>query len=399
MTEETHEGDPGVGPEEDFETLLEQGMGDPAVFDPGDVMEAVITQITNDWTFIDFGGKADGYIATAEFFNPDGEITVKQGETIQAFFLPSPHHKMRFTTRLTAETAEPDRLEEVYRSNIPLEGVVEKEIKGGFAIRITGSTRAFCPYSQMAIHRISDAGRFIGKNLTFRIIQYEKGGRNIVVSRRAILEAEREEAKNALRKTLKEGMTVRGTITAIAAFGAFVDVGGLEGLIPVSHVSWGRVEDIRAVLQIGQAVDVIAKRLDWENDKFSFSVKEAQADPWQDVSAKYPEGSTHTGTVARMAPFGAFVTLEPGVDGLLHISELKKENQIHHPREVIEENQAIEIKIGRVDVKQRRLSLELPTEGTQETEYQEFLAAKPSSTGLGTLGDLLRAKMDEKKGG
>lgn len=388
--------------DEDFEALLEQGMGDPAVFNPGDRMEAAVTQVTKDWTFIDFGGKSDGYIGTNEFMDPEGGITVKEGDTVRAFFLPSTQHPMRFTTRLTVEAGQTDPLtdylEEAFHSGIPLDGVIEKEIKGGFAVKIAGNMRGFCPYSQMAIHRVDDPHDYIGRSLTFKIIQYEKGGRNIVVSHRAILEQQREEAKKVLKKTLRQGMTVRGAITNIAPFGAFVDVGGLEGLIPISEISWGRVEDIHELLRLGQEVDVVAKTLDWQHDKLSFSLKEAMADPWETVPVKYPEGSTHSGTVAHLAPFGAFVTLEPGVDGLLHISELGKEKHIHHPKEVLTDNQAIEVKISRVDRKGRRLSLELPTKDSRHSkEYKKYVKSDQVSGAMGTLGDLLGAKMDEKK--
>jgi small subunit ribosomal protein S1 len=384
--------------EESFETLLESGGGHPAVFDPGDEVTAVITQISKEWTFVDFGGKADGYIETQEFLTREGEITIQPGDTVSAFFLPSPSHNMRFTTRLAAESAETDRLEAVYQSNIPLEGVVEREIKGGFAVKVAGNTRVFCPYSQMTRHKVQDPGQYIGQRLTFKITQYEKGGRNIVVSRRAILEEEGEKAKKTLRNELQEGMMVKGTITAVAPFGAFVDIGGLEGLIPISEVAWGRVEDVHGLLQAGQEVDVVAKSLDWENDRLSFSLKEAQTDPWQNVADKYPEGSTHAGIVARLAPFGAFVTLEPGIDGLLHISELGKEKRIHHPKEVLAENQAIEVKIGRVDERHRRLSLEVPAKGSrQQDEFEKYMADDRGSGSMGTLGEILQAKMAEKK--
>jgi small subunit ribosomal protein S1 len=384
--------------EETFETLLASGGSDLAVFDPGDEVTAVITQISKEWTFIDFGGKSDGYIGTHEFVTPEGEMTIQPGDMVNAFFLPSPSHSMRFTTRLAVESAETDRLEAVFQSNIPLEGVVEREIKGGFAVKVAGNTRAFCPYSQMTLRKVQDPDRHIGQRLTFKIIQYEKGGRNIVVSHRAILEEEREKAKNTLRNELQEGMMVKGTITALAPFGAFVNIGGLEGLIPISDVAWGRVEDIHSLLQVGQEVAVVAKNLDWDHDRLSFSLKEAQTDPWQNVADKYPEGSTHTGTVARLAPFGVFVTLEPGIDGLLHISELGKEKKIHHPKEVLAENQAIEVKIAQVDEKHRRLSLEVPAKGSsQQDEYEKYMAEDRGSGAMGTLGDILQTKMAEKE--
>jgi len=388
--------------EEDFEALLNQGMGAPVHFNPGEKVEGVVTQITKEWVFIHVGGKSDGYIVAREFLDDEGNITIREGDTISACFLSSRNNEMRFTTRLTDDTTGTEHLEEAYRSGIPVEGRVEREIKGGFEVKIGGNIGAFCPYSQMGLHRVEDTGQYIGQHVTCRIMEYGKKGRNIVVSNRAILEEERQKQKEALRESLEEGMTVSGEIVSIRKFGAFVDIGGLEGLIPISEVSWDRGEDINEALAIGQKVDVAIKKLDWENDKFSFSLKELQPDPWENMGLKYPEGSIHKGTVSRLAPFGAFVTLEPGIDGLVHISELGRGKRINHPREVLEEKQAIEVKVARVDENERRLSLALVSED-QDSEgmdyYRKHMAAsgKKGSGSLGTLGDILRAKMDEKK--
>ena len=196
-------------------------------------------------------------------------------------------------------------------------------------------------------------------------------------------------------------MKVSGEITSIRKFGAFVDIGGIEGLIPISEISWGRVEDINSSLSVGQKVDVAIKKLDWENDKFSFSLKEILPDPWNNIALKYTEGSTHKGKVARLVPFGAFVTLEPGIDGLVHISELGKGKRISHPREVLEENQTIEVRIAGLDAEEKRLSLEmvLDEEDSEEIDsYKKHVAERgeKSSGSLGTLGDILRAKLDKK---
>ena len=197
-------------------------------------------------------------------------------------------------------------------------------------------------------------------------------------------------------------MTVSGDITSIEKFGAFVDIGGIEGLIPISEISWGRVEDINGSLSVGQKVDVAIKKLDWGNDKFSFSLKEILPNPWDDIGLKYPEGSSHTGKVVRLAPFGAFVTLEPGIDGLVHISELGKGKRINHPREVLEENQTIEVKISRVDEEEKRLSLAMVSneqDSEDSASYKKYMAgtSKKSSGSFSTLGDILRAKMEENK--
>ena len=387
-------------PEDNFEELLNQSIVDPVFFNPGEKVEAVITTVTKDGVFIDLGGKTEGYVAVNEFMDDENNITIKEGDTINAYFLSSRNNEMLFTTRLSGDTTGNEHLEDAYRNRIPLEGLVEKEIKGGFEVKIAGNIRAFCPYSQMGLHRVKNSDQYIGQNLTFKIIEYSEKGRNIIISNRTVLEEDRQKQKDALMESLEEGMTVSGEITSIQKFGAFVDIGGIEGLIPISEISWGRVEDINGSLSVGQKVDVAIKKLDWEDDKFSFSLKEILPDPWNDVGLRYPEGSGHKGTVSRLAPFGAFVTLEPGIDGLVHISELGKGKRIHHPREVLEENQSIEVKIVKVAEAEKRLSLALVSneQGSEEIDYKKYMAPdsrKPSES-FSTLGDILRAKMEKK---
>lgn len=389
-------------PEDNFEELLNQSIVDPVFFNPGEKVEAVITTVTKDGVFIDLGGKTEGYVAVNEFMDDENNITIKEGDTISAYFLSSRNNEMLFTTRLSGDTTGNEHLEDAYRNRIPLEGLVEKEIKGGFEVKIAGNIRAFCPYSQMGLHRVKNSDQYIGQDLTFKIIEYSEKGRNIIISNRTVLEEERQKLKDALMESLEEGMTVSGEITSIQKFGAFVDIGGIEGLIPISEISWGRVEDINGSLSVGQKVDVAIKKLDWGNDKFSFSLKEILPNPWDDIGLKYPEGSSHTGKVVRLAPFGAFVTLEPGIDGLVHISELGKGKRINHPREVLEENQTIEVKISRVDEEEKRLSLAMVSneqDSEDSASYKKYMAgtSKKSSGSFSTLGDILRAKMEENK--
>ena len=204
------------------------------------------------------------------------------------------------------------------------------------------------------------------------------------------------------RETLSEGMTVRGTITSIRDFGAFVSIDGIEGLIPISEIAWGRVAEIGEFLSVGQEVEVVIKRIDWENDRFSFSLKDTLADPWDKVVEKFPVGSYHKGVVARLMPFGAFVTLGEGVDGLIHISRLGAGKRISHPREVVKEGEKVEVKIEAVDRESKRLSLTLADVSREEEEAAVTLetfrkSAEEGPKGMGTLGDLLKAKMERKK--
>jgi small subunit ribosomal protein S1 len=388
--------------EESFAELFERSATKTGRLEPGEKVEARILKISAEWVFLDTGRKGEGVLDKKELLDADGNLTVKEGDVITAWFLSSSNNEMRFTTRLGTGAAGSAQLEEAWRNAIPVEGFVEKVIKGGYEVKIGGSVRAFCPFSQISLGRVEDNAQFVGQHLPFRITEYGENGRNIVVSHRALLEEERMRQREKLRETLSEGMTVRGTVTSIREFGAFVAVDGVEGLIPISEIGWGRVEEIGDVLSVGQAVEVVIKRLDWANDRISFSLKETLADPWGRVVEQYPVGSYQKGVVARLAPFGAFVTLGAGVDGLIHISRLAAGKRINHPREVVKEGERVEVKIEAVDRENRRLSLSLAELGREEEEAAETMeiyrkGAEEGPKGLGTLGDLLKKKMEGKR--
>ena len=285
-------------------------------------------------------------------------------------------------------------MENAYQSGIPVDGTIEKEIKGGFEVKLPGNLRAFCPFSQTGLRQTEPAD-LIGQSLPFKISQFSERGRNIVVSHRAILDEEREQLRVGLRETLKEGMVVKGTVTNIRDFGAFLDIGGIEGLLPISEVSYGRVEDINDILTLGQELEVAVKRIDWDNNKFSFSLRDTQADPWKKVGSIYQVGQQYPGKVSRLAQFGAFVTLEDGIDGLLHISKLGDGQRIRHPQDVVSVGQQIEVLVEKIDQDERRISLALAGNKDEavETSYNDQPAA---STGLGTLGDLLKASQQKR---
>jgi small subunit ribosomal protein S1 len=272
---------------------------------------------------------------------------------------------------------------------------VEQEIKGGYEVRLAGGVRAFCPFSQLGLRRQENPQEAVGQTLSFKLTEFRDKGRSIVVSHRAILEEERRRLRERLRRTLREGMVVRGTVTGLREFGAFVDIGGIEGLLPVSEAGWGRTADISRVLQVGQEVEVAIKALDWEKERFTFSLRARLADPWEKVGTKYVAGSTHTGTVARLATFGAFVTLEAGVDGLLHISKLGEGRRINHPREVLKEGQQLAVTIDEIDRAQRRISLSPASLRAQEADAAAYVNRPPAS--MGTFGELLKAGIDQKQ--
>lgn len=382
--------------EESFADMFEASLSQVGQqLEPGKKIEATILQIGKDWSFLDVGQKGEGVLATAELLDSDGEVQFAVGDKISAYFMSRTGGELRFTTKIGGGGSGTEQLENAFQSGIPVEGRIEKEIKGGFEVKLTGNVRAFCPFSQSGMRQAEPAD-LIGESLSFKITQFSERGRNIVVSHRAILDEEREQLRASLRDTLKEGMVVKGTVTNILNFGAFVDIGGIEGLLPISEISYGRVEDVNEVLSVGQELEVAVKKIDWDNNKFSFSLRETQANPWNKVGSLYKVGGSYPGKVSRLAQFGAFVTLEDGVDGLLHISKLGEGQRIRHPQDVVSVGQQLQVVIEKIDQEERRIGLALKAgaEEPQETSYSEQPAAV---SGLGTLGDLLKASQQKKE--
>jgi len=256
-----------AGDEKSFAELLDESGMDEGWLKPGQRVEAMIVKITPEWVFIDVGGKHEGYLDRREFLDSEGNVTVKEGETVRAYFLSSQHNEKLFTTKVSSGEASRTFLADAAHSGIPVEGLVEKEVKGGFEIRVAGDVRGFCPFSQMGLFRVATPVDWIGKRLNFRIIEYGERGRNIVVSHRALLEEEQAKQKEVLKETLREGMTVKGTVVSLQKFGAFVDLGGVQALIPISEIAWEHVGDIAEKLTLGQEVEAAILRLDWEQDR------------------------------------------------------------------------------------------------------------------------------------
>jgi small subunit ribosomal protein S1 len=371
---------------------------------PGQKIKASIVGISGESIFLDTGGKSEGILNASELLTGDPETDPAVGQILEVYFLTAKGGSQLFTISI-GSGKNTEHLEEACRSGIPVEGLVKEEIKGGFEITLGGSIRAFCPYSQMGLRRVEDAAaEYIEKRLNFLITRFEENGRNIVVSARAILEEERERLRDSLKETLAEGDNLTGTITSIREFGAFVDIGGVDGLVPISEIGWSRVENINDYYAVDQKVSVMVKKLDWDNNRITLSIKETLDNPWETAADQLSPGQVITGTVARLAQFGAFVTIAEGVDGLVHISKLGKGRRINHPREVLEEGQEIEVMVEDIDTVERRISLK-PTDyvSAEDDERSEQKLVenfqhdrKKQSSTLGTLGDLLQAKLAEK---
>ena len=241
---------------------------------PGQKIEATVVRIAREWIFLD----------------AEGNLTVAEGDRVQVYFLSEKNNERLFTAKVSGG-AVAGHLDEACQNGIPVEGTVTGETKGGFEVRFSGSVRAFCPFSQMEMRRIENSEEYIGKKFAFRITKFGEHGKNIVVSRRALLEEERAQQKEGLQESLAVGQTVKGVITSIRDFGAFVDIGGIEGLIPVSEIAWGRIEDIHERLAVGQEVSVTVLKLDWDQDRYSFSLKDSLPNPWEEIGGMFPEGS------------------------------------------------------------------------------------------------------------
>lgn len=393
--------------EESFADLFKADEGKKIKkINPGQKVTAKVVGVSPESTFIDVGGKSEGVINTSEFTDNAGNISVEVGDNVEVYYLQNKNQTKLFTTKI-GSGSDISHLEEACRSGIPVEGSVKAEIKGGFEITLGGNNRAFCPFSQMSLRRVEDpAAEYVGKSMVFLITRLEENGRNIVVSGRAVEEEARAELREKLVETLAEGQTIPGIITSIRDFGAFVDIGGVDGLIPISEIGWSRVERVDEHFTVGQKVEAIVKSIDWDKDRISLSYKETLQDPWDDAVAKFSVGSTVQGKVVRLAQFGAFVNLMEGVDGLIHISKLGAGKRINHPREVIEVEQEIEVMIDGIDSDTRRISLApsdyVSTESEEEKERSSFKSyeskqkSQKSSSPMGHLGQLLQAKLAEK---
>jgi len=383
-----------------FAELFEQSFKKPSRLEPGQKVEAVIVKITDDWVFLDLGDKSEGCLDRKELLDADGNLTVAEGDRVNAYFLSSESNERIFTTKVSGGAAGNQHLEDAFHSRIPVEGVAEKEIKGGYEIKIAGSVRGFCPFSQMGLRRADNSQDVIGKKLLFKITEYRDNGRSLVLSNRKVLEEERERIREELKKTLTKDMVLKGTVISLRPFGAFVDIGGVEALLPISEVGWNRIEDLNSALSPGQELEVKVLELDWEKNRISVSLKAALPDPWLQLRARFPEESCHTGTVAHLAPFGAFVTLAPGIDGLIHISQLGQGKRINHPREVLAEGQAIEVRVVKIDMENKRLSLAFASASPQEQEEDDFrqYAEKQPAGKSGSPGTMGAALLKARKG-
>lgn len=347
------------GQEESFAELFEKDSKIPSRLEPGQKITSTIVSISGDFVYVSLGGKSEGVIDISELRDEEGKSTVNVGDRIESYFVAVQGGLKRLTTlRHGLSTLSLKEIRDAFEAGLPVSGKVVKELKGGFEVNV-GKIRCFCPFSQIDSRGYRDTIVYIGETFSFKVLEFQEDDRNVILSRRALLEEEQEAMVEALKKQLSVGMDISAKVRSIQSFGVFVDLGGIDGLIPISEIGWGKIDNIQEILQPGSEVTVRIIALDWEKERLTLSLKALQPDPFLSAAERYPVDSLVRGTIVRLAPFGVFVNLEPGIDGLVHISKLGAGRRIKHPKEVVAVGQTVDAYVQDVDANNRRISLSM----------------------------------------
>ena len=363
---------------EDFESLLAESYSDnPAT--EGSVVKGRIVSIENDFAIIDVGLKTEGKIAVKEFAQPGKTSEVKVGDTVEVY-LERIENAMgeAVLSRDKARREEAwTRLEQMSNSNERVEGVIFGRVKGGFTVDLGGAV-AFLPGSQVDVRPIRDVGPLMNVSQPFQILKMDRRRGNIVVSRRAIMEETRAEQRSELVQNLAEGQVVEGVVKNITDYGAFVDLGGIDGLLHVTDIAWKRVNHPSDVLQVGQTLKVQIIRINPETQRISLGMKQLDKDPWEVVTERYPIGAKVKGKVTNITDYGAFVELEDGIEGLIHVSEMSWTKKNVHPGKILSTSESVEVQVLDIDSAKRRISLGLKQ--TQKNPWEAFADKFPTGT-------------------
>ncbi len=361
---------------DDFAALLDESLG-RGDFQEGTVVKGLVAAIEKDFAIIDVGLKTEGRIPVKEFgVDDDGKPTLKVGDTVEVF-LERVENALgeAVISREKARREEAwTRLEGVYAKNEPVMGAIVGRVKGGFTVDLGGAS-AFLPGSQVDIRPVRDVGPLMGREQPFAILKMDRPRGNIVVSRRAILEEARAEQRTELVSQLVEGEVREGVVKNITDYGAFVDLGGIDGLLHVTDMSWKRVSHPSQVLAVGDTVKVQIVKINPETQRISLGMKQLQSDPWDGVEAKYPVGAKFKGRITNITDYGAFVELEAGVEGLVHVSEMSWTKKNVHPGKIVSTSQEVEVVVLDVDASKRRVSLGLKQ--AMQNPWEEFLEKHP----------------------
>ncbi len=344
-------------PEENFAELLSEEI---KTISSGEVVTGKVLRVDDDTVIVDIGYKSEGVVPVAEFTGPDGQVKVQPGDEVQVLVerLRTPDGLVKLSYRRLQRQKAWEKIEKASKEGTALEAYVLERIKGGFAVDIDG-LRAFLPFSQAFLKTPKQPEELVGSTIRVSVISSSRKKNNIVVSRKVVLEKELEEKKKALLESLEEGQVREGVVKSITDYGVFVDLGGVDGLLHVSDISWGRVKHPSNYFKVGDQIKVKVIKYDREKQKIALGIKQLTPDPWENVGEKYPLSTKVQGKVVSLTDFGAFVELEPGVEGLIHVSELSWTKRVRHPRDVLSEGDVVEVVVIGIDEENRRISLSL----------------------------------------
>ena len=342
--------------EEDFMQMLEESE---RTVKPGEIVRGRVVKIGQEVVTVDIGYKSEGHIPLGEFRTRDGRITVAEGDEIEVYFDAADTEQEGIVlSRAKAEQLRVWRdIENAYTNKTPIEGHIVGKVKGGLKVDI--GVAAFLPGSHVDLRPVRDLDRYVGKRGHFAVLKYNRARANVVVSRRAILEDEQHSLRDETLKLLEEGVVIEGTVKNITDYGAFVELGGIDGLLHITDMSWGRLTHPSEVLKVGEKINVVILKFDAEKERVSLGLKQLIPDPWNTVTERYAVNGRATGKVVSLADYGAFIELEKGVEALLHVSEMSWTKRVTHPSKLLTVGEEVEVIILEIDPAHRRISLGL----------------------------------------
>ena len=330
----------------DFESLMEQSLRAPR---SGDVLTGTVLLITRDNVIIDINYKCEGQVPLAEFLDNDGNVGIKEGDEVDVYFEGT--ETENGTVMLSHAKAEKFKvwreLEHAFQSETPVEGVILGKVKGGLQVDI--GVPAFLPGSHVDLRPARNLDRYVGQRGRFQILKFNRARGNVVVSRRSVIERERASLKEQTLKVLEEGVILEGTVKNITDYGAFVDLGGIDGLLHITDMAWGRLQHPSEVLKVGDKVKVVVLKYDPSRERVSLGMKQIMPDPWTKAAESYPPGARFQGKVVSVTDYGAFVELEKGIEGLIHVSEMSWSKRAVHPSKVVNVGDTVDVQVLGVD--------------------------------------------------
>ncbi|MEO8451142.1 MAG: 30S ribosomal protein S1 [Gemmatimonadota bacterium] len=352
--------------DEEYQGMLSLYEGTMAQIVEGEIVKSRVLRITDNAVILDVGFKSEGSVPLDEFKDPQN---LKEGDEVEVFLehLEDAEGAVVLSKKKADFMRVWEKIRVAYESDQPVEGMLVKKIKGGVVVNVMG-VDAFLPGSQIALRRVPNIDELLGQSFEFKIIKLNKRRRNIVVSRRVILENERAHKREHLMKELEVGQVRKGIVKNITDFGAFIDLGGVDGLLHITDMSYGRVSHPTELVQIGSEVEIKILDIDWQRERISLGMKQLQAYPWKDIAEKYPVGTRVQGKVVSITNYGAFVELEPGIEGLVHISEMSWTRNVRHPSKIVSIGETIEAVVLKVDESEEKISL-----GMKQTEQDPWM--------------------------